>query len=338
MVSCVMKEEDIRDVIDKDVIFIDVRAPIEFKVDHIPGAINLPVLDDEERKIVGIAYNKNQENALDIGIKFYEKKLPKLTKFINSLEKKKIVIYCWRGGLRSKIFTEFVASLDYDACRLKGGYKKYRAYVREELEKIKVNFIILYGLAGAGKTELIRKLNNSLDLEGLAQHRGSVFGAMGLKPRSQKMFETLLLQRLKELDNLVFVEGESRKIGDTHIPDNIFNLMKNAILVKINCPIKNRAKQIEKDYFMNPDKELLKKIIISLKQKIGKKMMNELLDLVDNQNYAELAKRILKDYYDGVYQYTFDKLDFQYEVNSEDIDKCAEDLERIRTTLSMVDA
>ena len=105
-----MQEAEIKKVIDEDVIFIDVRSPSEFAIDCIPGSINLPLLDDNERKEVGIAYKIDQDKALKIGLKFYEKKLPKLTKFISSLENKKIVIYCWRGGLRSQTFTKLVNS------------------------------------------------------------------------------------------------------------------------------------------------------------------------------------------------------------------------------------
>lgn len=326
-----MNEILIKDAIDRDVVFIDARSPKEFEIDYIPNAINLPIFDNEERKHVGIAYKENSDKAIDIGLKYYSKKLPRLVEFIKKMDKKKkIVVYCWRGGKRSKAITQLFDLLGFDAYQLKGGYKSYRAYVREELAKINANFLVLYGFAGAGKTELIRTLNNSIDLEGLAQHRSSVFGGIGLKPRKQKLFESLMLDKFKKLNGLIFIEGESRKIGDIQIPDNIFKMIKKGINIKINRSVNNRVKQIMKDYFINPDKEEIKKIILSLKQNIGKKLMNEFLELAENNNYEELSKRLLEEYYDNLYKHTIDNVKYSYEVDNDDFNKCLSKLEKIR--------
>ena len=339
----------IKDSIDKDVLFIDVRAPSEYEVDHVPNAIHIPVLDDEERKQVGIAYRKNEDNAMDIGLEYYSKKLPKLVSFIKKLDKKKkAVVYCWRGGKRSKAMVQLFDLLGFDAYQLTGGHKAYRAYVMEELAKVNANFIkncrtissnhldfgpnkfiVLYGFAGVGKTELIKKLNNSIDLEGLAQHRSSVFGSIGLKPRKQKLFESLMLDQFKKLNGLIFIEGESRKIGDIQIPDNIFKMIKKGINIKVNRSMDNRVKQIMKDYFIKPDKEEIKKIILSLKQNLGKKMMDEFIELVESDNYKELSQRLLEEYYDDLYKHTINNVKYSYEVNNDDLDECLKQLEKI---------
>jgi len=310
----------------EDVIFIDTRSQKEFAIDHLPDAINLPILDDEERAVVGTIYKQeSQEEAIQKGVEFFSKKLPHFSKEMSKYKDKKIVIYCWRGGMRSKTVVSLFSSLGYNVHQLEGGYKSYREYVRDNLHnyKIKPKFIVLSGLTCTGKTQLLYKFNNSLDLEGLAQHRGSLYGAIGLKPRSQKMFENLLLQRLDELNNekFVFVEGESRRIGDLMIPEPVWKAMKAGIQVKITRSIENRAKEAVVEYDVEKNVEEIKKVTQTLWKVISKNNKEEVVKLLDEKKYAEAVKILLEFYYDLLYENTLKNIKFDYEVCNDDLEK-----------------
>lgn len=318
----------------KEKVIVDTRSPREFEKDRIPGAINIPILDNEERKIVGILYKEKPDDAIKLGYEYYNKKLPRMVEEYKKLDsKKKIIIYCWRGGMRSQTIAKLVADLGFDAVLLEGGYRAYRRYVRAQLENYEppFTFIVLYGLAGSGKTELIKQLNPSIDLEGLAQHRSSNFGAIGLNPREQKLFESLLFARLKELEEekFVFVEGESHKVGRVFIPNSIFKAMKKGVGVRVNCSIENRAKQIVKDYFTHGEEEKIREIIIYLKQHLTKKVVEDLLKLMDEKNYEEVSKILLQDYYDSKYEHQISQAECSYTVCNDDVDSCIKELNKI---------
>ncbi|MSR86470.1 tRNA 2-selenouridine(34) synthase MnmH, partial [Candidatus Woesearchaeota archaeon] len=206
----------IEDCYGREYVFVDVRSPKEFIEDHIPGAINIPLFSNEERAIVGTLYKQvGKDVAIDKGLEIVGHKLPEMIQEYQTLKEKRIIVYCWRGGMRSGSVVGLLQSLKFDVVQLENGYKDYRRFVREQLDRVHIpSLVILYGLTGSGKTEILGKIKNSIDLEGLAQHRGSIFGDIGLTQRSQKMFESLLLKRLIELqqEKVVFIEGESRRI------------------------------------------------------------------------------------------------------------------------------
>lgn len=315
----------------KDAIFIDTRSSKEYEIDTIPGSLKVSILDDEQRHSVGLLYKSNSEKGLELGYKYYNENLPEITKSITDLDKsKKIVVFCWRGGMRSKNITELALKLGYDAMQLDGGYKAYRAFIRKKLEDYKPpKLVVLHGLAGCGKTDLIKKLKPSIDLEDFAQHRSSLFGALGLKPSSQKKFETLLFNRLEAIkdEKFIFIEGESRKIGNIFIPDSVFKAMEKGISIKVNCSVKNRAKRIVKDYFTHGEDEKIKRIIISLKQFLTKAGVEKLIRLMDDKNYEDVAKRLLEEYYDP--RYNNNSGNYDYEVNSDSIQECVQELNKL---------
>src|SRR3989338_10355381 len=237
----------IKDCIGKNYVFFDTRTPIEFAEDHIPGAVNLPLFSNEERAIVGTAYKQTgKEQAIEEGIKFFSKKLDKIFRTAKQFKDKQLVVYCWRGGMRSKAVANFIDSVGLKVFQLEGGHKAYRKYVRETLNEFKKKTeknkkaIVLWGFTGAGKTEMLERLEkegyNVIDLEGLAQHRNSMYGRVGLIPRTQKMFESLLLEKLKNLESkkYFFIEGESSKIGRIQVPDFIMKRIKEGFHVKVN--------------------------------------------------------------------------------------------------------
>ncbi len=312
-----METVEIQDVIGKDYIFIDVRTPKEFEEDHIINAVNIPIFSNEERAIIGTIYSKeSQEKAIDKGIKYFSKNLPKIMSKIKPFQNKKLIIYCWRGGMRSKSFASLLSTVGYDVKQLVGGYKNYRKYVRDSLQlfKIKPKFIVLHGLTGVGKTQIVNKFTNSLDLEDLAQHRGSFFGDINLKPHTQKRFESLLLYKLKLLQNekFVVVEGESKKIGKAQIPEFVIKHMNKGIHVEIVADIESRIKRIIEDYKIVSEENLniLKEKIQLLIKRLGKKKVQTLIELLDQKKYNELIKIVLKEYYDPLYNHSISKIKF----------------------------
>ena len=314
----------IEEVFGKDYTFVDVRSPKEFAEDHIPGAINIPLFDNEERAIVGTLYTKtSREAAIDKGLEIFSEKLPDMVKKYKEL-KQAICIYCWRGGMRSRAVVSLLKSIGFDVIQLERGYKDYRRYVREQLAKVKIPpMIILYGLTGSGKTEILEQLNNSLDLEGLAEHRGSIYGDIHLNPNSQKMFESLLLKRLIELrdEERIFVEGESRRIGRILITDSVWASMQKATKVKVISPIEERVERIHRIYCDNFNKEKFSEKTMAISKHIGKKKAEEIVQLIQAGRIKEFIEMILLEYYDKLYAHTVDTKEYAYEIkNKEDLE------------------
>jgi len=313
----------VKEALETEAIFIDTRTPKEFQEDHLPKAINLPILSNEERHLVGITYKQvSQEKALEQGISYFSKKLPEFMKEVGRYKDQKIIFYCWRGGLRSRAVTALLDSLGYDVLQLQGGYKYFRNYVRESLEnyQLKAKLMVLWGLTCTGKTELLNQFPNCLDLEGLAQHRGSLYGAVGLTPVSQKRFENLLWQRLEQLkrEEIIIIEGESRKIGRVQIPLFLYQRMLQGKHILITWSLDNRAEYAVKSYFKD-DASLLqiKEITNALPRLLSPKQKQKIIELIDQRQLKEAAKMLLELYYDPLYNHTLRQLDFSAEINND---------------------
>lgn len=216
---------------------IDVRSPAEFAEDHVPGAVNWPVLDNEERRIVGTLHKQSAFEGRKLGAALVARNIARhLEQHTQTLERDwRPLVYCWRGGQRSGAMAWFLGQVGWRARQLQGGYKAYRAEVRGALEQLPLafDFKVLCGRTGSGKTRLLHALAAEgaqvLDLEGLAAHRGSVLGGLPDAPQpSQKRFDSLLWERLRELDPArpVFVESESRKIGRLAVPEALLTRMR----------------------------------------------------------------------------------------------------------------
>ena len=265
-------------------VLIDVRSPGEFKTATIPGAVNVYLFDDEQRKIIGTVYvQESVEKAKKLGMDAASKNLPIIYEKINSLQKeyKTLIFFCARGGMRSSSLVSLLASLGVNALKLRGGYKGYRAYINDELPKIieEINFVVIHGNTGTGKTEILKQLSQKgydvLDLEGAANHRGSLLGSVGLgKESSQKQFESLVYHSLKKRkSNLVFVEGESKRIGNIIIPEFIYSSMKKGKHINITSDIDFRVKNIINDYVQSDNSELIEAL-----NKLRKYISNENID------------------------------------------------------------
>jgi len=301
-------------------VYVDTRSPGEFAVDHIPGAINIPILDNEERAVVGTLYTRvGHEEAYEKGRAIYEAKLAAIKSQLIQYKKKKLIIYCWRGGMRSKVITELAQSTGLDAEQLAGGYKKYREHVRKKLESFRLHprLIVVHGLTGTGKTEIVNQFTQSIDLEGLAQHRSSVFGAVGLEPNSQKRFESLLLHELESKNRYDFlvVEGESRKIGNIIIPEFFWKAMRHGINVRLEAPFEERVKRLCSIYTNPGNIQKTLEIARGLKQLPKRK---EIVEHLQKGRTREFMTMILRLYYDPLYSHSLDAL--EYDLVAKDAD------------------
>ena len=314
-------------------IFIDTRTPAEFEEDHLPEAVNIPLLSNEERAVVGTLYKQvSQEKAIEKGREFFAAKLPEFMASVKKYKNCPVVVYCWRGGMRSKTVASLLDSLGYNVFQLVGGYKEYRCYVRETLDAftLKPRLVVLWGLTCSGKTALLQKFPNALDLEGLAQHRGSLYGSIGLRPRSQKQFENLLLQRLNTLNpkSYVFVEGESRKIGNIQIPLFLYTAMRNGVHVLVQRSMERRAEEAVKEYFKSTENvQTIITITKSLQKVISFKKKQQTVSLLEQGNYVEAMKLLLEFYYDPLYAHTLTKMQYAFEINNDEVHKAVRELQ-----------
>lgn len=314
-------------------LYVDVRSPGEFGEDHIPGAINLSIFDNEERKEIGTLYKMvGRETAVLKGTEIGGRRIGEIINRISGVKGRDIVIYCARGGMRSGSVAALLNSLGITTLRIREGYKSYRRYVNERLTsmKIKPEIFILQGLTGAGKTELIKVLENSIDIEGMAGHRSSVFGGIGLVQKTQKSFETQLLHRIDELEEAPFViiEGESRKVGNLHIPDNIFTQMRGGHFIYIDTPLERRVRIIKDEYACYNEHERVINTVNSLRVKLGHRRCDELVDLYSSGKIDEFIEILLLDYYDPLYGHSLDRYEYISSIKNTETAQAAAEVEK----------
>ncbi|MGN6652775.1 tRNA 2-selenouridine(34) synthase MnmH [Trinickia sp.] len=257
---------------------VDVRTPLEFAEDHVPGAINAPVLENEERVVVGTLYVQvSAFEATRVGAAMVARNIARHleTTFADRPRGWRPLVYCWRGGKRSESLAVWLNLMGWQARRLDGGYKTYRRSVLDALTALPQQFeyIVLTGSTGCGKTRLLRALANAgaqvLDLEHLASHRGSLLGALNGQPQpSQKAFETALVQAMRAFTagRPVFIEAESRTIGRVALPDGLLGAMHRSRCIGVHAPHEERIAFLLEDYgqlFDTPDafKAQLRKLI-----------------------------------------------------------------------------
>jgi tRNA 2-selenouridine synthase len=244
---------------------LDVRAPIEFNQGAFPRAINLPLLNDEERHRVGICYKQNgQDKAIELGHQLVSgnTKQHRIDQWVAfTKQHDNTYLYCFRGGLRSKITQQWLHDVGIEIPRVDGGYKALRQFLITQLERAdsQFDFTLLGGLTGCRKTQLIIQLSNGIDLEGAANHRGSSFGAHALPPSSQINFENQLSIELLNANNdghrSITLEDESRFIGSVDIPKNIYTKMRISPLVVIETAVEERLQQLLKEYVIDMEQE-----------------------------------------------------------------------------------
>lgn len=292
---------------------VDARSENEFQQSNIPGSVNLPILTNEERIKVGTLYK--EEGALKATIKGFELVGPRFYQIqesaIKNFPNKKVLVYCWRGGMRSQILSWLLRMIGFQVYRLKGGYKAYRSFTFQ-LVRTDWNLIVLGGKTGVGKTRLLNALaahgEQILDLEAIANHRGSAFGGIGQKPQpSVEHFENLMAEELrhKDPDQALWLENESQRIGKIVINAKFFECMERAPLLDIKKSHQERIDLIIEEYSTLPKEELIA-AVTRLKKKLGGLRTTQAIEDIINDHHESWISNMLI-YYDKSYQFDLEK-------------------------------
>ena len=321
---------------------IDVRSPGEFNHAHIPGAYSLPLFTDEERAIVGTAYKQeSREKAIKLGLDFFGTKMKKMVEEVEGIinlrrtiadvnsnkseiqnrNPKIVLVYCWRGGMRSGAVGWLLDVYGFKVYTLRGGYKKFRNHVLETL-KLPFDLKILGGYTGSGKTEVIKELKRKgelvIDLEDIAKHKGSAFGNIGM-PRqpTQEMFENILSIELRALryepknkdqnpiprliikHSPIWLEDESQRIGLINLPNDLWYTIRQSEVYFLDIPFEERLKHLVEEYG-TLDKEKMVDAIIRIKERLGGLEAKRAIEFLEQDNPIE-SFRILLKYYDKWY-------------------------------------
>lgn len=293
---------------------IDVRSPSEFAEDHMPGAINCYVLDDLQRAEVGTLYKQvSPFEAKKLGASLISGNIAHWTRehFLNKPKSYKALVYCWRGGQRSMSLATVLARIGWDISLVEGGYKKYRAQVRETLDTLcpKLNLTLITGLTGTAKTRILKQLEHQgeqmIDLEGLANHKGSLLGHNPEQPQpSQKYFESLLAAKIATFDTTkrIWVESESNKIGNLQCPAALWQQMKQAPAIEITAPVNARVQYLLSDYpYFTQNPEALSQKIYYLKELHGIQKIEQWRQFIAKKAWPEFVQQILEQHYDPAY-------------------------------------
>ncbi len=294
---------------------LDARSPSEYGEDHVPGALNCPVLDDAERARIGTIYKQvSPFEAKKLGAALVAKNIARHveTLFAGKPKDWKPLVYCWRGGQRSAAMAHVLREIGWKAKTLEGGYKAYRRFVLERLAALPggLTLRVIHGVTGSGKSRFLRALRaagaQALDLEELAAHRGSVLGNLPERPQpAQKMFESRLLRALEELDASapVFVEGESRKIGQLQVPAALIERMRASECVLLEASLETRVALLLDEYrhFFSAPAALAAQLdcLTSLH---GRARVAEWKSLAARGEWRELVARLLEEHYDPAYR------------------------------------
>jgi tRNA 2-selenouridine synthase len=306
---------------------LDVRSPGEFEHAHIPGAFSLPLFTDEERKLVGTAYKQeSREKAIKIGLESFGKKMVQMVEAVEGICQKElgirmdgpdsqpqipnsrtVLVHCWRGGMRSAGVAWLLDLYGFKVYSLAGGYKAYRNWVLDNFAK-EYNIKIVGGYTGSAKTYVLHELQklgeNVIDIEGLANHKGSAFGNIGMpKQPTQEMFENLLAQQLSIINHppsTLWLEDESQRIGDLNIPSVFFQYMRTKPVLFLDVPFEERLDHIVQEYG-KLEKEKLVNAIIRIQKRLGGLETKNALNLLIEGNIKDCFSILLK-YYDKGYE------------------------------------
>ncbi len=292
---------------------MDVRSPSEFAKGHIPKAVNIPLFSDEERADVGTRYKQiSRESAINKGIEYAAENAIEYISAAGKLDAGKgVLVYCWRGGMRSLAICKLLNAAGIDTFRLEGGYKNYKQFIREQFKR-EITLIILGGMTGSGKTEKLLVLHNMgeqiIDLEGLAHHRGSAFGYFQDKPQpTNEQFENLLYEEWRKLDfsKPLWLEDESRMVGKVQINDFLFAKMRKSTVLKIIVKQEDRIKRLVKDY-TDTDKQILLTAFNNISKRLGGLNYQLAVNALENNDFATAGELALR-YYDKAYLHGLSK-------------------------------
>jgi tRNA 2-selenouridine synthase len=292
---------------------IDARSEREYAEDHVPGALNLPVVDNDEYAEVGTTHRSDKHRAYLIGVSYALRNISRaIDEIVGQYPKDaRMLVYCFRGGKRSKLWVDSLATIGYRVDRLPGGWKAYRAWVREQLEDVprRYHYNVLCGPTGCGKTRLLSALEQVgaqvLDLEGLARHHGSLIGDLpGVPQPTQKWFDSLLLSMLRRFDpnRPVWIESESKKIGAIQLPDALLDTLRAGRVFAVEAPMEERVKLWRQDYgHFEADPDALIAKLKHLRPLIGGEEFERWEKLTAERRMPELFQRLMEAHYDPAY-------------------------------------
>jgi tRNA 2-selenouridine synthase len=313
---------------------VDVRSPLEFNTGHIPGSVNIPLFTDEQRAIVGTKYKREgRQSAIIEGLRLSSPEMSlKLNSALKISEKNRLLVHCWRGGMRSESMAWLFSLGDIHTDILDGGYKAYRHYVLDSLSERR-KIILLGGMTGSSKTHILKFLKNrgvqSIDLEGLANHKGSAFGSLGQMPQpTTEQFSNLLFNEWRSLpmENPLWLEDESRNIGTVFIPDCIYLNMQEAPIIILIMDIKTRMPRLMQEYSVFSP-ELLISSVERIKKRLGGDNTKDAIDAIESGDISK-AIEISLTYYDKAYRFGISKKKSQnviyVETDTDDIEVNAE--------------
>jgi tRNA 2-selenouridine synthase len=295
---------------------IDVRSPSEFAEDHLPGAVNWPVLDDDERRTVGTLYVRDSPLAArKLGATLVARNIAThIERWVQGQPREwQPLVYCWRGGQRSGSLAWFLGQIGFRTAQLAGGYKAFRAVVRDDLATLptQLSLTVVAGRTGSGKTRLLQALAEQgaqvLDLEALACHRGSVLGGLPDQPQpSQKRFDTLLWRSLRGFDPAqpVFVESESKKVGSLQLPEALVQRMRlQGRCVRVQMGEAARTELLLQEYgFFAQDTERFCGLLDALADLQGRERIARWQGLARAGSWPELFAELMRDHYDPLYE------------------------------------
>lgn len=302
---------------ERGALLVDARSPAEFAEGTIPGAVNVPLFDNAERAEVGTLYKQQGKTvARKLGVKLVAPKIPALMDAVEAAlatRRPPVVVFCWRGGHRSLSLTTFLNLAGIPARQLQGGHKVFRRRVVDFLDQgVWGRLLVMRGLTGVGKTRLLLQLAEEgypvLDLEGLANHRGSAFGALGLPPQpTQKNFEALLWDELRNIPvgSYALAEGESKHIGKLVLPPRVYEALQRETTLWLNASLEHRVQVTLQDY---PALDNLKAAFIppirALRPRLGTEAVERLLEMLEAGHWEELVRELMVLYYDPLYNHT----------------------------------
>ena len=301
------------DTLKKFDLVIDARSPREFAEDHLPGAINLPVVFDDEYAEVGTTHRTDPMRAYQIGVAYSLRNIARHLElpFFRTSRRMSILVYCFRGGKRSKLWADTLETIGYKVARLPAGWKGYRNWVRQTLDEVPkhLQFNVLSGPTGCGKTRLLLALREAgaqvIDLEALASHRGSIIGAIpGRAQPSQKLFDSLLLAEIGRLDlaKPVWIESESKRIGRVQLPTALFQSMHEGRLFAVETLMPDRIAMWRHEYphFERDPVGLVAKLS-HLKGLLSGTTLEKWVSMAERRDIDGLFESIMRDYYDPAY-------------------------------------
>lgn len=314
-------------------IIIDLRSPLEYQKGKIKSAINIPLFNDQIRAMIGTLYKQDKAKAYQEGYAIGTDVLPLIEAAIAKYNQK-ICFYCARGGSRSNAVFKSLLVKGYDVYKLHGGYKQYRNYILTTMDEYlqTLDFLVLSGNTGSGKTILLNKLYNLgypvIDLEKLANHRGSLFGSLGQGDQpNQRDFEDALFYELKQYIDTdvkqVLIESESRKVGDIYLPTLLVNKIKTNHHLLVSLPVAKRSQIILEMYDANHlDPVELKTIVgnYCFVKRQGYEWVKRMHTLIDQHQYLLLVENLLNDYYDLLYANSQDKYQYQKILEANELD------------------